>query len=579
MPLRTFWLGIFLVALPNALQAQNRPAESASPLPSVTRTYAITQARIVVAPGHIIPRGTVVLRNGLIEAVGPNVRVPSDAFVIQGDSLVVYAGFIDGLSHVGIPAPKRDDESRQSAQRPANPGNPPAERAGITPERDVRLLLKPDDPAVEQLRRAGFTMAHVVPREGMLAGRGAFIFLRGTSADEMIYRHDVSLFAQLEPARGVYPATDMAVLARFRQLYREAARRHRLNSLYATNPSGLEPPPYDAVHAAFFSVLEGQKPVYFYTEDALDLHRVLALHQELNFPLALAGLAGSFDVIEKLRHTNVPLFLTLDLPEAPRDTANKAKLPSDDSLAAQYRPNLRVADYRNTEAELQNLKARQALERIKYYETAGRLHAAGLRFGFATRDVDPKKIATHLRTLVKYGLPEEAALAALTIDAARLLGIDQAVGTVEPGKLANLVITDGPLFDEKTRIRYVFVAGERFEIQGPQAETQRPSPETPAPVADGSWTCTVSSPDGPVDGTLRIHQGSGTLSSSALPQPATLENLRLQGQQLSFGFFTSAFGHVTARLTLTGQTAEGSIDVPGYGSLPLRCQRTEPPRR
>ncbi|CAM3342063.1 amidohydrolase family protein [Rhodothermus bifroesti] len=566
---------ILLVALPSASQAQNRAAESAPSPPVVTRTYAITQARIVVAPGRIIPQGTVVLRNGLIEAVGPNVSVPPDAFVIQGDSLVVYAGFIDGLSHVGIPAPKQEETP---PQRSANPGNPPPERAGLTPERDVRVLLKPDDPSVEQLRRAGFTLAHVVPREGMLPGRGALVLLRGSSADAMIYRSDASLFVQLEPARGVYPATDMAVLARFRQLYREAARRHHLNALYAANPSGLEPPPYDAVHAAFFPVLEGKKPVFFYTEDALDLHRVLALHRELNFPVVLAGLAGSFDILEKLRASNIPLFLTLNLPEAPRDTAAKAIAPSDDSLAAQYRPNLRVVDYRNTEAERQNLKARQALERIKYYETASRLHAAGLRFGFSTRDVEPKKIAAHLRTMGKHGLSEEAALAALTIDAARLLGIDQAVGTVEPGKLANLVITDGPLFNEKTRIRYVFVAGELFEIKAPE-EARRPPTETPLPTADGTWSCTVSSPDGPVDGTLRIRQGSGTISSSALPQPATLENFRLQGQQLTFGFFTSAFGQVTARLTLTGQTAEGSLDVPGYGTLPLRCHRTESPQR
>ncbi len=580
---RFFWTGLFLVALPYNVEAQQRPQQGATPdlrdVPVATRTYAITNARIVVAPGQEIPRGTVVLRNGLIEAVGPDVSVPTDAWVLEGDSLVVYAGFIDGLSHVGVPAPRRKENQEPARRRVENPGSPPPELAGLTPDRDVRTLLKADDPAIAKLRRIGFTMAHVVPRGRMLPGQGALIFLRGQTPEEMVYQGQVSLFAQLEPAQGVYPATDMAVLARFRQLYREATRRHQHATLYAANPQGLQPPAYDPVHAAFFPVLEGRLPVFFYVEEVLDIHRVLALHRQLNFPLRLAGLSGSFDALEQLKASNIPLFLTLDLPEAPRDTIRATQKLSDDSLAARHNTYLHVSSYQDVSAEIENLKARQAKERIKYYETAARMHAAGLRFGFSTRDADPDKILNNLRTMIKYGLPQEAALAALTIDAARLLGIDKAAGTIEAGKLANLVVTTGPLFEEKTRIRYVFVAGERFEIKEPARPSRRDEGEPMPARAEGTWSCTVDSPEGSIDTTLRITGQSGTLSSSAIPRELFLENLRLEADQLSFSVTTDTYGRVDARLTLRGDTAEGTIDVPGVGVLPIHCTRTSGPER
>lgn len=574
-------VGLLLVALPAHLSTQQPPQQQTLDLrdiPMVTRTYAITNARLVVAPGQEIPRATVVLRNGVIEAVGPEVLIPTDAWVLKGDSLVVYAGFIDGLSHVGVPEPRRESNQEQRPRVP-KPGEPPPELAGLTPERNAYTLLKPDDASLEKLRRVGFTMAHVVPRGRMLPGQGVLILLRGQTPAEMVFQSEVSLFAQLEPAQGVYPATDMAVLARFRQLYQEAARRRQHATLYASDPRGLEPPSYDPIYAAFFPVLEKRLPVFFYTKDALDIHRVLALHHQLRFPLVLAGLSESFEVIEKLKNANIPLFLTLNLPEAPRDTNKTTRKLSDDSLAAQHHTYLHVSDYRDVPAEIENLKARQVKERIKYYETAARLHAAGLRFGFSTREVDPDKILNNLRTMVKYGLPEEAALAALTIDAARLLGIDRVAGTVEVGKLANLVVTTGPFFDEKARIRYVFVAGELFEIKEPARQPRAREEMTPPVNAEGTWSCTVDSPEGPIGTTLQLRGQSGTLSSSAVPQELPLENLTIRGTQLAFSVTTNAYGRIDACLTLSRDAAEGTIEVPGVGALPIRCTRTSSPER
>src|SRR5690606_38606469 len=146
-----------LLVLTPLAQSQGIAAET--PLRPVTRTYALTDARVVQAPGRVIEGATVVVRDGLIEAVGRDVAVPFDAEIIEADSLTIYAGFIDALGHAAVPEPPDTDD-----ERPSDPGDPPRERAGVQPDRDVRALLRPDHGDAAALRNAGFAAAHVVPR-------------------------------------------------------------------------------------------------------------------------------------------------------------------------------------------------------------------------------------------------------------------------------------------------------------------------------------------------------------------------------------------------------------------------------
>src|SRR5690606_2035971 len=159
-------------------------------------------------PGRKLEKATVIVDDGLITAVGQGIAVPGDAVVIKGDSLFVYAGFIDGLSHAGVPEPK--EERRE---RPADPGNPTPEYARITPERDVRDVIKPDDKSIEELRALGFTAAHVVPYGRMLPGSGAVILLSGDKTDRMILGSQSSMYSTLHGAPRAYPATVIAVMA------------------------------------------------------------------------------------------------------------------------------------------------------------------------------------------------------------------------------------------------------------------------------------------------------------------------------------------------------------------------------
>jgi hypothetical protein len=550
-------------------------------VPVVTRTVAITDARVVQAPGRVLDRATVVVRDGLIEAVGRDADVPFDARVIEGDSLTVYAGFVDGLTHAGVDTP---DASTEDVERP---GDPPPARAGILPHRAVRPMLSPGD--VSRLREAGFGVAHVVPEGQMLPGEGAIILLAGDTPDDMILADRASLFAQIEGARGswpnvIYPSTPMAVISKMRDVVREARRRQMLEQAYADDPRGRQRPPSDAVHSAFFPVLDGEIPLAFYAEDALDTHRILALAEELDLPITLAGLADAFDTTDALRTAGVPLFLTLDLPEEPDDAPDAAAVDSTlkavtpQGAGSFFETDARTLSHQDVGAETDRLRARQAQVREQYYSTAATLREAGLQFGFTTIDAKPGDVHDNLRRMIENGLSNEDALAALTTDGAALLGISSQVGTVERGKIANLVVTDGPLFSEDTAIRHVLVDGRVFDVEE-AAEAAEVTGSVAAVV--GTWEYEIESPQGALTGTITLDEDDGDLngqiSSPMGDEPADLDAISFDGSTLSFSFDGGQGGTVTVAVELDGETFDGSVSTEQYGSFPISGQRTATP--
>ena len=274
-------------------------------LPPVTKTYVIQNVNIVTSPGEMIERGAVVVKDGLIRAVGEEVDVPYDAKVIGADSMYLYAGFIDGLSHAGVKEEESNNEGdngNRRRRRPDvdDPGAPPPAMAGIQPGRSVSELLDPSDRDLSALRELGFTAAHIVPEDGMLPGAGALVLLAGEQADAMVLRENTSLFSTLDGARGVYPATIMGVMSKWRELFRRARQRQAHAVLYAKDPSGLARPPHDPVLDAFQPVLEGRRPVFFLSEDVKNIHRIYTLQEELEFPLVLAGVKAGWHVADKI---------------------------------------------------------------------------------------------------------------------------------------------------------------------------------------------------------------------------------------------------------------------------------------
>lgn len=564
-------LGTVLLVLSPRVLAQ----EDLSP-PTVTTTYALDDVRVVQAPGQVIESATVVVEDGLIEAVGTNVEIPYDARRIEGDSLVVYAGFIDGFSHAGIEQPESDDEDDVE-----DPGSPPPDQAGIQPDRSARSLLSPDESTLEDLRKVGFTAGHVTPEGQMLPGTGAYVLFGGASPDEMILEADPTLSAQIEGSSNyVYPATNMAVIAKMRQLFREADRRQELEAAYSETESGQRRPPRDPIHSAFFPVLDGEMPLAFYADDVLSIHRVLNLQAELDFPLLLAGLGESFRTLDELQSTDAPLFLTLDLPDAADRAADNDTTVADttDQPERHYDPHLQTRSFQDVQTEETNLRLRHAMEREKYRAAAAEVHEAGLTFGFSTRNADPGDVRENLRTMIDHGLPEEVALASLTTHPASLLGLSNQLGSVEEGKIANLVVTDGPYFDEDVEVQHVFVDGELHDYSS-DAEEGEITGDVSAVV--GTWSYTLESPQGDRTGTLTIEGDEsglvGSISSSEGDEQE-IESISFDGTTLSFSIPTSRGPTLSVSVTVEENAFEGTVSTPG-GSFPITGERESSPNR
>jgi hypothetical protein len=533
-------------------------------LKPATRVYAFTQVNLVPAPGKLIPGATVLVRDGLIVEAGPGLRIPGDARVIRADSMYVYAGFIDGFSRAGIPRPKPEESPaggpRAQAPRLPDPGNPPRDVAGIEPEKQAASLLDASDKSLEELRALGFTAAHVMPYGGMLPGTGTIILTAGEDADALIIRPSASLGSRFAGARRAYPSNVLGVMASWRQLYKEAEQALAHQRAYQQQPAGMARPAYDRSLEAFFPVIEKRYPAVFEAGSVLEIHRALALQKELGFLLVLAGLREGWELAGALKQANVPVFLSLKLPKADE----KAKVDS-------------------SKAEQMALAQRKAEMQALYEGQAAAFEKAGIAFGFASAGAAEKDIRSNLMTMIERGLSPDAALAALTTQPARLLGLDASMGTVEKGKMANLLISDKPYFTKDAQVRYVMVGGELFEYEAKAKKAAPAAGQESADVA-GTWSYTVSSPQGEVSGVL-ILKGqagsySGTISNEMSNGAREISNVEVSGKELSFEFALDMGGQslsISVTVTVEGDAFEGTMSVANFGESPMEGRRSSKP--
>lgn len=532
-------------------------------LEPVSRTYALTNAFVVQAPGRTISFGTVIIRDGLILDVGKNIQIPREAIIIKADSMYIYPGFIDGLSRVGVDKPDKE----ANMEKPKDPGNPSPERAGITPAQDVRDYLNPDERSLVDLRSQGFTVAHVVPYGVFLPGKGAVVSLGGESKSEMVMVSDASLYAELTSTKGVYPSTIMGVMAKWRELYRQAAEAKAYQQVYASVRSGLERPVIDPVLEALYPVVEKKLPVVFKAENATDIFRVLTLGKDLGFTLTIAEMKEGWDAIQKIKTSGAKVFLSLDLPEESR--------PAETKETFEVKEENQVL----TEVEKERLEKRKEEYMRKYAGQAASMHANGLKFGFSSMAVKHTDIHANLRKMIAAGLSEDAALAALTTTPAEFFGLADRLGTIDKGKIANIFITNQPYFSEKMKIRYVFVDGDLYECGGKGKKYDK----KPITEIDGTWSFTMQAPEGKVN--LKIvfkKQGKtygGYISGGHLPNPIEFKTVTHEGDKLRFTYTAIVESNrldVTVHGTLEGASFKGRMNFGTFGDFPM--EGTKDPR-
>lgn len=401
--------------------------------------YAIVGARIVTVSGTTIDKGTVVVRGGEIVSVRDGSDAPGDVQRVDGTGLTVYPGIIDlgaeaGLDQPAAAAPQNPD-SREVTER---------FRRQQLIRAHVRAadLVSPTSADLAKFADAGITSVVVVPRGDGIAGVSALIDVVAPEIDPqvgrlavdprggMILRPEVALHIAI-PGRGwagAYPASLMGGTAFVRQALLDAQHYQRTATLPEASPAR---PSYDAALDAIGRALAGSLPVAFSASSTREIRRALAMAAEFSVRPVIVGAHGAADVTSELKAAGARVVVSLNLPTRPRALAQDA----DETLKA--------------------LQDRDGARKV-----AGALSRAGVPFGFASAGLkDPKDLVGNARITVQNGLPADVAIRALTLDAATLAGLGSRLGSIERGKRANLVVTDGDLLGEKTRVKHVFIAG------------------------------------------------------------------------------------------------------------------------
>jgi Amidohydrolase family len=413
---------------------------------------AIRNARVFPVSGPALAKATVVLRNGLIEAVGAEVAVPADAWVIEGDGLTVYPGLIDALSTFGLPdaapatpaSPARG-ATPQPTPQPATPPAAPAQPAGPPPrgpeDRPSTTswlkavdLVKPSDHRLESVRAEGFTTAVTFPNRGIFAGQGAIVNLAGETSGEMVVGGSAGQYVTFATSPGFgggFPNSLMGVVAYIRQVYLDADHYRKAKQFYAAHSRGTPRPEYDR---ALEGVLESPRVLLPATR-RVDVDRLLRLASELHMEALLYGLPEGYRSADLLQNAAATVLISLKWPEKTKD--------SDPEEADSMRV-LQVRDHAPS--------------------TPAVLARSGVRFALYSGGIDRRAdLFRAVKRAIDAGLAPEDALRAMTLTPAEIYGVADRLGSLEKGKIANLVVTKGDLFVDKTEVKYVFVDGVKFE--------------------------------------------------------------------------------------------------------------------
>ena len=400
-------------------------------------TYAITGARIVPVSGATIDNGTLVFSGGVISAVGTNVSVPAGAITVAGKGLTVYPGLIDMGSSAGLDAP----------------GIPRAENPQTTEDiervkRDTLLRahlraadhMNPAAAALAKSAEAGITAILATPGSDGIRGQSALVLTSlgndlpqiGALADDrrggLVVRTPVALHVGVadSPAGGnAYPNSLMGIIAFNRQAFLDAQWYQQAKNR-----------PHSAALEAMQPALAGRLPVAFRASTSRDVLRALDMARAFKLDPIITAARQVEDVTAELKAANARVIYSLNFP-----TRRPSLAPDADEPLSVLR------------------------ERANAPKGPAALDKAGVLFAFESSGLsEAKDFLKNAQKVVANGLSKDAALKALTLNAATLAGAGDRMGSLERGKIANVIVTEGDLFDDKTAIKHVFVNGRPVKL-------------------------------------------------------------------------------------------------------------------
>lgn len=531
------------------------------------QSYAVTNARIVTVSGATIDKGTVVIRDGLIEAVGADVRVPADARIFDGNGLTVYPGFIDSLTNLGIgarptPTPGQGGPggggggaaaaAAAAAAQPSNSNYP----AGLRPEEVTLEDIRAGENQFETVRNAGFTTVLSTGRTGIFTGQSALINLAGDNVSVMTVKSPVAIHVAFATIPGNYPGSLLGTFSALRQMFNDAKRHDQLLKLYAENPRGMKRPAEDKSLEAMIPVVNGQMPIVFVANRENDITRALDLAKEYNLKAIIAGGQEADKFVDRLKAQNVPVLLSMNYPKRTAAASPEADPES-----------------------MEMLRFRAAVPKV-----AGKLAAAGVKFAFQNGG------ATNINDFIaaaakstQNGLSKDAAIRAMTLSPAEIFGVGDRMGSIDSGKIANLTVVRGDVFGAQKTITHVFIDGKLFEPKAPEP-ARGPGGRGPGgpggaanpsalPNVGGGYSINIAAPGQPLTGTLNLTQQGNQLTGTMVTElgTTTIRDGRVTQNGFSFAG-TVVFGgqsiDFTVQATITGNTFTGTVDSP-QGAIPI----------
>ncbi|HYK42540.1 MAG TPA: amidohydrolase family protein [Thermoanaerobaculia bacterium] len=533
--------------------------------------YAITGARVIALPGRVFDPGVVVIRGGVIEAIGPagSTSIPPDARVFERKGKVVHAAFVDPYVSADRLAGRRprapvDDEDAEGAF-PAGRGGAGAAASGAPPpdpahpEHRVVETLRVVERVAESYRRAGFAVVGAAPSSGILRGRGAVVTLGEGPLEGRILSADDAHYATLDPerldfgsfSRAVYPASKMGAVALVRQTFADALWWRDAQAAYSRRPAGQRRPSWEAARAALVGAAEGREPVVFETGDVLSLLRAEKLARELKLRARFVTAGDEYRMRAVVLASKPDLIVRVDFPRPVRldDDAEWMEVP---------------------------------LERLRRFDRSPSnpkwLRDAGASFSLTTAGLEEvDDFSRRVREAIARGLSKDDALAAVTVVPARQLGFADRLGTLEAGRFANLVVETGEPFAESTRATEIWIDGRRIEIPERRAAAGRspggepryeadsrplPGPEagplaSPKAVVIRHATVWTQGPAGVIDdGDLVAVGGKITAVGRALAAPSGAVEIDGHGMHLTPGI-VDCHSHTA----VDGQVNEGTHAV------------------
>jgi len=424
---------IACVLLTVAASAQT--AKPAKPASSTGEIIVLRGGKLLTVSHGVIEKGVIVMQNGRIAAIGgASTAIPAGAKVIDVTGMTVYPGLIDAETHLGL--------TEVQADRMTNDTLEPSDE--IMPHMHVYDAFHAETALIPVARINGITNAIVAPAEGdTLPGQDAFIQLAGRSADEMLLSRDIALPLNFTGrqrrnesfATAKFPQTRMGMAAQLRQAFIDAqdyeAKLAAYDKKKAAEPDKAgAPPKRDLKLEALLPYLHGQKPMVLAAEEPNDLQTVLDMAKEFHLKVILNHLTHSSEVLDKIAASGFPVIVG-PIYEQPKDW------------------------------ERYDAVFRLPAEMVKH----------GIKIAFASYDAhNVRGLPYTAGYAVGFGLPADEALKAVTLNPAQMFGMDKDLGSLDAGKMANVVVANGDPLDVKSDVKHVFIAGQDIPLVSKQTE-------------------------------------------------------------------------------------------------------------